>query len=616
MEKALARKLLGKRPARELHDFLGDLLPPLESFDSPKQWRREAARVRRELLASFLRGHPRGISDEPPRVVWTETLTTGKGYRIRKLRYEGYPGMWVPALLYEPTSLRGRVPVVLNPNGHHSGGKAMAYKQARCINLAKRGMLALNTEFIGMGVLCADSQHNRIALLDLVGVAGVGLFYLLMKRGLDVLLAHQHADPARVAMTGLSGGGWQTALLSALDTRVTAIVPVAGFTATWQRRGCLDDIGDLEQLPSDMCAIADYDKLAAMFAPRPTLLIYNRFDDCFRTARARRSIYRPARDIFELLGAGEQLEFHDNTDPGTHNYDRDNREQLYRFLNRHFDIASAATDLPWKSELLTEQQLTVGLPDDNATTMSLAQARRRQLQHAAKPRRHSAAGRQRARARLADVIRLADCSAVRTQQVAENRRKGTDERQFILNMADRWSLGVTAVTPATPRGALLVVSDGGRAACGSACAAGVAAGKRVIAADLFGTGESSAIWQQQMIVAATGQRPLGLQVGQLLGLATWARKRFRMRSLDVHAQGQVLSVVTLIAAAVRPTFFGRLTTTGLVDSLGRLIDLPVTYEQAAPLFCFGLLREFDIPDLIDLAQPVSLADTNRGPLRS
>ncbi len=32
-----------------------------------------------------------------------------------------------------------------------------------------------------------------------------------------VLLAHPHADEERVAMTGLSGGGWQTAILSALD---------------------------------------------------------------------------------------------------------------------------------------------------------------------------------------------------------------------------------------------------------------------------------------------------------------------------------------------------------------------------------------------------------------
>lgn len=54
----------------------------------------------------------------------------------------------------------------------------------------------------------------------------------------------------------------------------------------------------------------------------------------------------------------------------------------------------------------------------------------------------------------------------------------------------------------------------------------------------------------------------------------------------------------------------------LMDSLDRLIDWPISYSSAAPLFCFGLLREFDLPDLIRLSAPVPLCDTGgRGPLR-
>ena len=41
-----------------------------------------------------------------------ETIDGGPGYRIKKLRYEALPGLWVPALLYEPTQLDGKVPVV------------------------------------------------------------------------------------------------------------------------------------------------------------------------------------------------------------------------------------------------------------------------------------------------------------------------------------------------------------------------------------------------------------------------------------------------------------------------------------------------------------------------
>ena len=112
------------------------------------------------MLKLFFRGHADGLLDEVPRVEWVDTIETSAGYRIRKLRYEGYPGMWIPALLYEPTEVRGSIPAVLNPNGHHMGGKAMDYKQARCINLAKRGMQALEA----MGVADLDPAflgHGR-----------------------------------------------------------------------------------------------------------------------------------------------------------------------------------------------------------------------------------------------------------------------------------------------------------------------------------------------------------------------------------------------------------------------------------------------------------------------
>src|SRR4029079_11680479 len=107
------------------------------------------------------------------RVEWLDTIAGGPGYRIKKLRFEAIPGLWVPALLYEPEKLKGRVPVVLNVNGHDSKGKPAPHKQIRCINLAKRGMLALNTEWLGMGQLQGDGfKHNRMSQLDLCGTSG------------------------------------------------------------------------------------------------------------------------------------------------------------------------------------------------------------------------------------------------------------------------------------------------------------------------------------------------------------------------------------------------------------------------------------------------------------
>ena len=104
------------------------------------------------------------------------------------------------AVLYEPENLTGKVPAILNVNGHTPLGKQYPPKQIRCINQAKRGMLALNIDWVGMGQLIGPGfQHYRMNQLDLCGTSGLPPFYLNMKRGLDILLSHEHAGPARVA---------------------------------------------------------------------------------------------------------------------------------------------------------------------------------------------------------------------------------------------------------------------------------------------------------------------------------------------------------------------------------------------------------------------------------
>ena len=255
---------------------------------------------------------------------WLDTIPGGDGYHIKKLRYEALPGMWIPALLYEPDKLTGKVPVVMNVNGHDPVGKAAKYKQIRCINQAKRGMIALNVEWLGMGQLRTDGfVHERMNQIDLCGSSGLAPFYLSMKRGLDVLLAQEHADPERVAVTGLSGGGWQTIFISALDTRVTLTDPVAGYSSFNTRARHVKDLGDPEQTPTDLATLADYTHLTAMMAPRPTLLTFNAKDDCcFEAGYALPPLLHAAEPIFRLYGKETNLRYHVSHVPGTHAYDK------------------------------------------------------------------------------------------------------------------------------------------------------------------------------------------------------------------------------------------------------------------------------------------------------
>ena len=186
---------------------------PPPTATSAQQWTAEANRLRQHLLNDVVfHGWPKDWVSSPPKFEDLGIIEGGEGYRIRKLRFEIVPGFQSTALLYEPTNMQGKVPAVLNVNGHVGApGKSIEYKQKRCINLAKHGMLALNLEWLAFGELSSpENLHWFGAHLDLVGMNGVGLFYLAMRRGLDYLYDHPQVDRNRLAVTGLSGGGWQT----------------------------------------------------------------------------------------------------------------------------------------------------------------------------------------------------------------------------------------------------------------------------------------------------------------------------------------------------------------------------------------------------------------------
>ncbi|MEO1979896.1 MAG: hypothetical protein ABGZ24_05220, partial [Fuerstiella sp.] len=202
VQSALAQRIIDPQlPLREVQAYVESRILPMPEPDSVAAWETYINGVRQEVLDKVVfRGEGQNWRSQPTEVQWLETIAGGPGYHIRKLRYEVVPGMWVAALLYEPDQLDGRVPVVMNVNGHdRANGKAADYKQLRCINQAKRGMLALNVEWLGMGQLAGPGfSHYSMNQLNLCGTSGLAPFYLAMSRGLDILLQHKNADPARV----------------------------------------------------------------------------------------------------------------------------------------------------------------------------------------------------------------------------------------------------------------------------------------------------------------------------------------------------------------------------------------------------------------------------------
>lgn len=119
LQKALDRPLLDpNQPLVEAQVYTGSRVPLMPTFSSADVWDTYATRLRKRVLDEVVfRGRAREWRTPDRKVEWTETLT-GPGYRLRKFRFEFVPGFWTSGLLYEPEKLSGKVPVVMNVNGH------------------------------------------------------------------------------------------------------------------------------------------------------------------------------------------------------------------------------------------------------------------------------------------------------------------------------------------------------------------------------------------------------------------------------------------------------------------------------------------------------------------
>ena len=145
----------------ELERFLIDRLPPLQAPGSSQRWDQQRSQLRQDIMEKVvMKGHDPAIFSEKPAVQWQESIETKHGYRIRRLCYEMWPGLWGPALIYEPVDVAGSVPVVLNPMGH-SGILTNEFRQARVINQVKRGMIAMVIEWIGSGGQLMTSREEH-----------------------------------------------------------------------------------------------------------------------------------------------------------------------------------------------------------------------------------------------------------------------------------------------------------------------------------------------------------------------------------------------------------------------------------------------------------------------
>jgi dienelactone hydrolase len=617
----------------EISHFMLLHVPPLVLPATSQEWDKQASKMRERELSVLYHGWPRQWVDAAPKFEQVGVIER-PGYRIVKLRFEVVPGFQSVALLYVPAHLSGKAPAILNVNGHGAGGKAVEHKQKRCINQARRGIIALNIEWFGFGELAAEgNKHAYLRLLDLAGVNGLGLFYLEMRRGLDYLYSDPDVDRSRIGVTGLSGGGWQTILLSSLDTRVGPAVPVAGFasmTTAIEHPSYTGD--DPEQNASDMRQGVDYAQLAAMRAPRPTLLIYNDMDDCcFRAGIVKQGVYSDIQPFFNLYGKPGNLQWQENQDPGTHNYQIESRETAYAFFNSEFHLnASAKEDPDTDTEVRDYSDLVVGLPADNLTILGLAQSFAKAL-HTDAPKALAKSSLQEQRDHLRQITRYVPVSVSHAWLVDATHEKKIESHSYRFEFSNGLSAtGVLFRSVVTPENAptTVLISDLGMKSVVDDVANDISRGQRVLVLDPLFFGEnvpgtnSHPTESLAQMLAGIGERPLGLEAAQVAAVIRWLGENWnhgsptpRSKDSNIPSAAPAVQMITtgprsetvaLVAAALEPVLFASLESRTAITSFADIFEHPQAYNEAPEMFCLDLYHDFDINMLSAMASPVAV----------
>jgi len=337
---------------------------------------------------------------------------------------------------------------------------------------------------------------------------------------------------------------------------------------------------------------------------------------CFKTRHALPPLLRAAEPVYALYRAGHRLRSHNNMvvdpEPIGHNFGRENREALYRFLAEHFqdnDPGFPRQDLPGvDSEMKSDEELRVELPAGNHTFNSIARQLMKNLPREPEIPRDATAlddWRRTRRELLREIVRHREYTAVEN---IVGERIGPDGIRAIyrrFRIGDSWDVPAVELVPETPRGSAVLMADGGRGSLDETAAGLLAGGTRILAMDPFYFGEA-ALGHRDLLVAlllsCVGERPLGIQAAQTAAVCRFLSNR-EGQPVRLIALGERTGTIATIAAALETKAVEALELHGALDSFKRLIERNATVQECPEAFCFGLLEHFDVPQLHALIAP-------------
>ena len=369
-------------PPKDLNGFF-----PFDPPSTLEEWKKRKANLILRLQVAT------GLYPMPPKTPLNAVIhgkITRPGFTVEKVYFESVPGFFVTGLLFRPeNSMTKKCPAVLSPHGHggrlqdhgKSGGKGVLKqieigaekfeesgrmpKIARCATLARLGCVTFLYDMIGYadnlqlsyklahqfskrrpnferqkdwGLYSAQAEMRMFSIFGLQTWNSI--------RALDFMESLPDIDPARIAVTGGSGGGTQTILLGALDDRPIASFP-NGMVSSSMQGGCTCENASLLRIGSGNV------EMTALFAPKPQGM--TAADDWTREMLIEGKGFHELKKLYALYGKPEYVICPDLTH-FKHNYNYVTRTIMYSWFNRHLKLGHPEPVIEQDFKLLSKEE--------------------------------------------------------------------------------------------------------------------------------------------------------------------------------------------------------------------------------------------------------------------
>src|SRR5687767_6372159 len=188
------------------------------NYRTLEEWQERARHLRKQVMSAA------GLLPLPEKNPLRAQIfgrIENKEYSIEKVYIETLPGFYLAGNLYRPVGRTGKFPGVLAPHGHAQYGRLehgpLFSVPARGINMARQGYVVFGYDMVGYNDTVQMPHVFGGPREQLWSFGPLALQTWNSIRALDFLESLPDVDAARLSVTGESGGGTQTFILTAVD---------------------------------------------------------------------------------------------------------------------------------------------------------------------------------------------------------------------------------------------------------------------------------------------------------------------------------------------------------------------------------------------------------------